>query len=143
MIDAKALEQECRTARLSFIRHSDFHLTVRGRYDVNVYPSTRKVFIKGSLRGASVTGIAHIIELAQGERAADVGPLAKRRQLTDFKKRLWRRGHYCGICSEPIDSIDEATVDHIVPRARGGSNREDNLQLAHADCNSERGADLK
>lgn len=142
MINAQQLEQACRRAGVEYKRHNDFHLSVRGRYHVNVYPSTRKVFVKGGVRGGSVTGIEHILELAQGERAADVGKLAKRQQLTDSKRRLWRMGHYCGICREPMDSIDEASVDHVVPLARGGSNRFENLQLAHPDCNSERGAKL-
>lgn len=143
MIDGIQLEQACRRAGLQFKRHNDFHFAVRGRYHVNVYPTTQKVFVKGGVRGGSITGIDHILELARGDRAVDVGPLAKRQQLTDSKRRLWRLGHYCGICGEPLDSIDEATVDHVVPLARGGSNRFENLQLAHPDCNTHRGANLQ
>jgi 5-methylcytosine-specific restriction endonuclease McrA len=32
------------------------------------------------------------------------------------------------------------TVDHVVPRARGGGNNEDNLRPAHARCNYRRRA---
>lgn len=48
----------------------------------------------------------------------------------------------CGICGEPIDyslafpDRKCATVDHIVPRSRGGSHALGNLQYAHSSCNS-------
>ncbi len=35
-----------------------------------------------------------------------------------------------------------ATFDHIVPRAKGGRDRPDNLQLAHARCNKIKGNGL-
>lgn len=61
---------------------------------------------------------------------------------------------YCAICTKYIDVAlpmtdpDTGTrnplaveVDHIVPRARGGSLYElDNLQLSHSVCNRKKGA---
>lgn len=46
----------------------------------------------------------------------------------------------CGICGggERGDE-DPWTVDHIVPRALGGSHRLGNLQRAHRSCNSRKG----
>lgn len=35
---------------------------------------------------------------------------------------------------------DSATVEHVVPRWRGGSNRLTNLRLSHHRCNNLRGA---
>lgn len=35
-----------------------------------------------------------------------------------------------------------ATVDHIVPKSKGGSDACENLQLAHARCNKIKGNDL-
>jgi 5-methylcytosine-specific restriction endonuclease McrA len=32
-----------------------------------------------------------------------------------------------------------ATIDHIKPRSKGGVDRPDNLQLAHARCNKIKG----
>lgn len=34
---------------------------------------------------------------------------------------------------------ERPTFDHIVPQAAGGSDMEDNLQLAHAGCNKRKG----
>lgn len=53
----------------------------------------------------------------------------------------------CAICHRVIDMEAEpftplsVEVDHIVPRARGGSLYElDNLQLTHSQCNRKKGA---
>lgn len=143
MIDVAKLEKKAHDAGLRFRRNTDFHVQIRGRYEINIYPSTGRVHLKGGQRSGRVQSIEEIINLAIGEAALNVGELASRRQMTSSKRQLWRHSHICGLCKEPIDSFEEATVDHIIARARGGSNRFDNLQLAHAHCNSRKGCDLK
>ena len=49
---------------------------------------------------------------------------------------LWEHGRRCAICGKKIRSIDELTVDHIVPRSKGGKNIISNCQLAHKSCNT-------
>lgn len=55
-------------------------------------------------------------------------------------------GYECHLCHELIDlSISGThpkgfTIDHVLPRSRGGSNDLANLRPAHRQCNSERGA---
>lgn len=53
-----------------------------------------------------------------------------------------RDGAVCGICAEPVDMTLKrsesnmcASVDHIIPRALGGTHDPSNLQLAHLYCN--------
>ena len=46
----------------------------------------------------------------------------------------------CGICRERIEPWEDMHVDHIVPKARGGSSERSNLQAAHATCNLRKGA---
>lgn len=51
-------------------------------------------------------------------------------------------GTLCRLCDAPVDmalrSPDRLSpsVDHVIPRARGGSDYRDNLQLSHRGCNS-------
>jgi 5-methylcytosine-specific restriction endonuclease McrA len=59
-----------------------------------------------------------------------------------FKRRIYFKSEgHCGICGEWIDlrekhpSKKSMSVDHIVPRAKGGSHSFDNLQAAHLGCN--------
>lgn len=62
-----------------------------------------------------------------------------------------RDGAHCAYCSRPlviergnrdgrIPHELHATIDHRIPRARGGSDHPDNLSLACARCNSMKGA---
>lgn len=58
----------------------------------------------------------------------------------ETRNRLWKsRPHICGICGLEIASKDEMNLDHIIPRSRGGSDDESNLQLSHAICNRLKG----
>ena len=58
-----------------------------------------------------------------------------------------RDGADCGICGEPVDMSlrrkDEGgvmcpSVDHVIPRSRGGTHDPENLQLAHLYCNQKK-----
>lgn len=51
-------------------------------------------------------------------------------------KLLWKYGKRCAICGKKICSLDDLTVDHIVPLAKGGKNEIRNCQLAHKSCNA-------
>lgn len=48
----------------------------------------------------------------------------------------------CGLCGGPTDrewtrnSPNAPTLDHIIPRSRGGSHNPENLTTAHAQCNA-------
>lgn len=52
-----------------------------------------------------------------------------------------RDGIDCGICHMPVNLAllwpdpTSPSVDHVIPRARGGSDDPSNLQLAHLTCN--------
>lgn len=53
-----------------------------------------------------------------------------------FKVSLWDRYKHCKGCNKPFKSFEDATLDHIVPRSKGGRTRLSNLQLMHSRCNS-------
>lgn len=57
-----------------------------------------------------------------------------------------RDGTNCSICGEPVDmtlnrnvSMMGPSVDHVIPRSRGGSDEPENLALAHLICNISKG----
>lgn len=57
------------------------------------------------------------------------------------KKRLLiyeRDEHRCLWCLTPCRRYDNATLDHLVSRDRGGNNHSSNIFLACAGCNSRR-----
>src|SRR3954447_5673084 len=64
-------------------------------------------------------------------------------QLTRIAER---DGWWCWLCGEAIepDAVGpwQPTIDHLVPRSRGGSSELSNLRLAHRRCNNHRGSHL-
>lgn len=75
-------------------------------------------------------------------RQAHIGPPTLM-QLR-MRERLWhqagKRCHWCGsetlLCLEPVSN--QATVDHIVPRCRGGSSKVENCVNSCFTCNAKR-----
>ena len=49
------------------------------------------------------------------------------------------RCHICG-CGEAQN--DQWTIDHVMPKARGGTDQLSNLRLAHRSCNLSKGTHL-
>lgn len=53
---------------------------------------------------------------------------------------IWERDrHICHICGKPVARQD-ASRDHLIPLLFGGAHTAQNIALAHASCNSRRGA---
>ena len=66
--------------------------------------------------------------------------MADRRHLQYIRQCLIaKHGMVCALCGKPIESESELTVDHIIPRAMGGSTTYENCQLAHKACNFRKG----
>lgn len=66
--------------------------------------------------------------------------MADRRHLQYIRQCLIaKHGMVCALCSKPIESESELTVDHIIPRAMGGATTYENCQLAHRACNFRKG----
>lgn len=71
---------------------------------------------------------------------------------SDLHEALWQnQSGQCALCGKAMltNRFDapharlwskwRATLDHIQPRAKGGSDRLENLQLTHAQCNKVKG----
>lgn len=52
-------------------------------------------------------------------------------------RRMAKRG-VCGICGKGMDAGD-VSLDHILPKSKGGSNEAWNLRPTHKKCNWNRG----
>lgn len=58
------------------------------------------------------------------------------------KKNVWLRdAGACQYCEKPI-GLSDATVDHVVPKSKGGKNVWENVALACAKCNQKKGSRL-
>lgn len=57
----------------------------------------------------------------------------------EIKNTLWDRdGQICYLCNESM-SFREATIDHVIPLAKGGADDISNYKLTHPKCNLEKG----
>ncbi len=62
------------------------------------------------------------------------------KRIENHKHGLYReQGRKCNGCKE-IFSFSDMTIDHIIPRSRGGTDALENLQLLCQSCNSSKGA---
>lgn len=69
--------------------------------------------------------------------------MSRRQSKKSYRRRLIaalisRQGGVCWLCKRAMFE-SEITVDHIIPKARGGSGERENLMAAHGRCNSYRG----
>lgn len=64
-----------------------------------------------------------------------------RRRERIFQREMERHGGVvpCFVCGRPVHP-KAATLEHIVPRSRGGSNANENLAISHGRCNHGRGS---
>lgn len=66
------------------------------------------------------------------------GKCAPYKRLDIYKRDQW----VCGICGKPVRNTLKyphpmsASIDHVIPIAKGGGDTPDNVQLAHLVCNS-------
>lgn len=111
---------------------------------IDYYPLTanRSAYIAGVTTGAEWVDPQQAVEMA-----LNVPPVVEeekritRKNLRRHKLRLLRDDPFCFWCREKINDRT-ATVDHKIPLARGGMTVAENLVLACASCNLERGHDM-
>lgn len=67
--------------------------------------------------------------------------MSKKVQL--FRRaRFYKKDPTCALCGEHIEDVRKSNIDHIVPKSKGGSNSNSNLQLTHKTCNRAKGDSL-
>jgi 5-methylcytosine-specific restriction endonuclease McrA len=59
-----------------------------------------------------------------------------------YRKDLYDKSPVCQLCKNEIHSLDDSTVDHIIPYSKGGKTIPGNAQLAHRSCNARKNANM-
>jgi len=110
------------------------------RHCANPIPPQK--FISAAFCSVKCSDAAHNVTRKMRKRAADpeLG-LISRAEIAE------RDGWRCGLCHRKVDQGKAwpdpmcASIDHVLPLARGGDNSAANLQLAHLRCNLSKRAD--
>lgn len=122
---------------------SKHHIQFVGKVVVNFYPTKNKAYINRTMKAFSCTekeakAIAEDPELIHKKQF-----VKKKRKTNNLNRRktLYYRKDMtlCHVCGEFMH-FDETTLEHIIPLAKGGSDRYDNLALSHERCNQEKGS---
>lgn len=89
---------------------------------------------------------AEIFVTADGVAMLKAPPLKRSEAFAIFNRDNGRcklcnsRVKFGGLNVSPYETISSGAVDHVIPRARGGRNDPNNLQLTCRTCNSRKGA---
>lgn len=68
--------------------------------------------------------------------------MSNRRKPTAVRRQIWEaHGGVCWLCEKPVTFV-AMTLDHVMPKSRGGPFVAANLRPAHRLCNQRRGNDL-
>jgi 5-methylcytosine-specific restriction protein A len=70
-------------------------------------------------------------------------PVSRHRRYRNLRERLIEAsGGRCYLCGKAFTADDPPVIDHVTPRAHGGTDDESNLAAAHRSCNGRKGATL-
>ena len=118
---------------------------IGGKYLVNVYPFTDRgpiAHISGTSKGVSLT----IEEMIQASFELPTISSTEREKLGSAKRILQKSFNKCYWCKKSLSWIvgqeTQATIDHVIPLSKGGTNGHDNLVLSCLKCNKEKGSKL-
>lgn len=135
------LARAAEAAGIVAVECGPWHWQVRGGpIVVNFYPNKGTVYINGAVQkcGERAWTPEHVVAIAingpRFQRGED------RRRCKAEKRERWNRGpRVCCWCGTPFEKYEDATVEHVLPLSRGGSNRVENIRLACEPCNKARG----
>lgn len=147
MSDAMTFEQFSEQVRASNLTPKECgrgHWQIRGgKFCVNFYPFKHDgpSFYVNRMN----SGSRHEVTVADAIAATSNPPINKlhrrtrerKRSYKSAKRRLLRKDSSCYWCEKILDSTS-ATLDHLIPLSKGGTNGSDNFVLACEDCNKNR-----
>lgn len=138
---------------LTVVQLNPHHWQITGGvHVVNWYPESKSgaMYLNGATKGLPQAKPLDVMNAAMGTTGKPVAPVnvKKRPDLQRARRAMYREDPHCHWCKcrvwekEVCDPQIVATVDHRIPRSKGGSDRRDNLVLACHGCNKKRKNEL-
>lgn len=130
---------------VEYIEKPNGHIQLKGPLLVNYYPDSKS-------KSAYVAGTKKSVKHVWPKQALDMcfeapelqAARPEKRSAGSRKKRaaMLKKGiTNCRWCNAPL-TLDNSTIEHIVPLGRGGLDNANNRTLACKKCNEERGCDM-
>jgi hypothetical protein len=113
-----------------------------GAYLVNCWPQTKNGFTYhiagtvGSHQGKPSQAV--LAALAGGSGTGHASSHTGHGYYRSVKTQLLKSDPHCWICKCGL-TRKTATIDHVIPLDKGGSNGQDNLRIACESCNKTKG----
>lgn len=138
MADFQKFRKQVESEGLTAHDHGNGHWRITGGdYGVNFYPRTGTVYINGVTHGLHGT-IGDAIRFTNtGGLGKRIAKVRRKKTYAGVKRKLLRRDPHCRWCGTELEE-ETATIEHLIPISRGGTNGGDNLRLACQPCNKER-----
>jgi 5-methylcytosine-specific restriction endonuclease McrA len=135
-----ATEQEHRVELMRYLQEipQDFMVIAESPRKRELVAEHLRRFYRGQPKDAEI-GIVldRITNLALLQKVGREGYENKARQSA-FKNTNWKTIERCAICGHKFAEVQDVSLDHIVPLAFGGAEREDNWQLTCKLCNQQK-----
>jgi 5-methylcytosine-specific restriction endonuclease McrA len=125
------------------VSHGNGHFQIKGALLVNYYPlsKSRTAYVAGTVRGKKNCSPAQAVEMAFSE--PQMAMIRDRRSKNSHGKRyaMLKKKAFCHWCNAPL-TLENSTIEHLIPLARGGLDNSNNRVLACKPCNHSRGCDM-
>lgn len=138
--DEWSVETEHRVAFMRFLREipESFQFVASHPKKREIVKSHLKTFYMGmplerevDIVLERITNLASIIKLGRDAVENKSGQ-------HKFKSEQWQKRGRCELCGYKFSSLQDVTLDHIVPLSLGGSEKPDNWQLTCSLCNNQK-----
>lgn len=126
---------------------TEYHVQVKHNgFTFNVYPSKKTIYINGATSWTHYNDngeLLKFINLQINRKVSDCRSFRKT-SYKAYRKLLWAdfNKRKCFVCGKFIEKFEDSSLEHKIPLGLGGSNRLDNFELSHKNCNHERGCSL-
>lgn len=135
-------KKKCEAEGMDARECTEFHWQIfGGKVLLNFYPTKGTAYAQGAVKAMRWSTIDQAIRFAKGDMPEFSRQKARRKVYASAKRRMLKKDPFCFYCRCDL-SGETATVDHVIPLSRGGSNRADNLKLACKGCNQDKGSDM-
>ncbi len=113
---------------------------IHGAFTAEFDPEHQRVCASGMSR-PFVGDVYDAIRIAKGIRSSFADSRESRKSLPDIKQQMWEKSPNCHYCGTSL-SVEQATIDHVIPVSKGGRNSPANLVVACLSCNHWKANDI-